>query len=157
MSVAQVVIVGRPNVGKSSIFKWLAGRRLAIVDDVAGITRDRMTCVVEHEDRRFELVDTGGIGINDVDDLTDEIEEQIAIAMHAAPTAVKRLNFPISRRAVISHPPRIVRSKKFYCNSLSPSCTPLPRSHWAPRRYLRIGRDIVAAGRTCGGTPDRCS
>ncbi|MGE3409248.1 MAG: GTPase, partial [Pirellulales bacterium] len=43
MGVPQVVIVGRPNVGKSSIFNWLAGRRLAIVDDVAGVTRDRMT------------------------------------------------------------------------------------------------------------------
>ena len=84
MSTSQVVIVGRPNVGKSSVFNWLAGRRLAIVDDVAGITRDRMTCSVEHDDRHFELVDTGGIGINDVDNLTDEIEEQIAIAMHEA-------------------------------------------------------------------------
>ena len=84
MSTSQVVIVGRPNVGKSSIFNWLAGRRLAIVDDVAGITRDRMTCFVEHDDRHFELVDTGGIGINDVDNLSDEIEEQIAIAMQEA-------------------------------------------------------------------------
>jgi GTPase len=84
MSVPQVVIVGRPNVGKSSIFNWLAGRRLAIVDDVAGVTRDRMTYVVEHGDRRFELIDTGGIGINDVDDLSDEIEQQIAIALHRA-------------------------------------------------------------------------
>jgi len=84
MSNPQVVIVGRPNVGKSSVFNWLAGRRLAIVDDVAGVTRDRMTHTVEHDDRQFELVDTGGIGINDVDDLTTEIEEQIAIAMSEA-------------------------------------------------------------------------
>jgi GTP-binding protein len=81
---ALVAIIGRPNVGKSSIFNWLAGRRLAIVDDVAGITRDRMTCEVEHDNRRFQLIDTGGIGINDVDDLTEEIEHQIAIAMDAA-------------------------------------------------------------------------
>jgi len=84
MSNPQVVIIGRPNVGKSSVFNWLAGRRLAIVDDVAGVTRDRMTHTIEHDDRQFELVDTGGIGINDVDDLTTEIEEQIAIAMSEA-------------------------------------------------------------------------
>jgi GTP-binding protein len=84
MSLPQVAIVGRPNVGKSSVFNWLAGRRLAIVDDVAGVTRDRMICTVESDDRRFELIDTGGIGINDVDDLEEEIEQQIALAMHKA-------------------------------------------------------------------------
>lgn len=84
MSLPQVVIIGRPNVGKSSVFNWLAGRRLAIVDDVAGITRDRMICEIQHAGRTFELVDTGGIGINDVDDLTDEIEHQIAVAMELA-------------------------------------------------------------------------
>ncbi len=51
MSIAQVAIVGRPNVGKSSLFNWLAGRRLAIVDDVAGVTRDRMTKLIEHDGR----------------------------------------------------------------------------------------------------------
>lgn len=84
MSIPQVVIIGRPNVGKSSVFNWLAGLRLAIVDDVAGVTRDRMTYTVEYDDGRFDLVDTGGIGINDVDDLTTEIEQQIAIAMSEA-------------------------------------------------------------------------
>ena len=47
MSVPQVVIVGRPNVGKSSVFNWLAGRRLSIVDDTAGVTRDRVTFLME--------------------------------------------------------------------------------------------------------------
>ncbi|MCC9607080.1 ribosome biogenesis GTPase Der [Blastopirellula sp. JC732] len=84
MSLPQVVIVGRPNVGKSSLFNWLAGRRLAIVDNVAGVTRDRMTYLMQWRDRYFEIVDTGGIGINDVDDLTDEIEQQINIAIDSA-------------------------------------------------------------------------
>ena len=84
MSVPQVVIIGRPNVGKSSIFNWLAGKRLAIVDDVAGVTRDRMTYLLSHDDKYFDIVDTGGIGINDVDDLSDEIEEQIQYALEAA-------------------------------------------------------------------------
>ena len=49
MKVPQVVIVGRPNVGKSSILNWLARRRLAIVDDMAGVTRDRMSFLMEEE------------------------------------------------------------------------------------------------------------
>lgn len=84
MSVPQVVIVGRPNVGKSSLFNWLANKRLAIVDDVAGVTRDRMTFLIEEEDRYFELIDTGGIGINDVDNLSKEIDDQINTALELA-------------------------------------------------------------------------
>ena len=84
MSLPQVAIIGRPNVGKSSLFNWLAGRRLAIVDAVAGITRDRMTAVVDAEGRLLELIDTGGIGGNDVDDLDEEIEQQIQRAIDIA-------------------------------------------------------------------------
>lgn len=84
MAISRVVIVGRPNVGKSSIFNWLAGRRIAIVDDVAGVTRDRIITLIEHDDRYFELVDTGGIGIEDVDNLTKEIEQQIEIGIDEA-------------------------------------------------------------------------
>ena len=84
MSVPQVVIVGRPNVGKSSVFNWLAGRRLSIVDDTAGVTRDRVTYLLEEEGQFFELVDTGGLGVKDVDNLTQEIEEQIEVAMESA-------------------------------------------------------------------------
>ena len=81
MKTPQVAIVGRPNVGKSSIFNWLAGKRLAIVDDLAGVTRDRMTFLLEWQERYFEIVDTGGIGITDSDNLTDQIEEQIAVGI----------------------------------------------------------------------------
>ncbi|REJ66393.1 MAG: ribosome biogenesis GTPase Der [Planctomycetota bacterium] len=84
MALPQVVIVGRPNTGKSSLFNWLVGKRLAIVDPTAGVTRDRMSYLLCHEGRYFELVDTGGMGINDVDDLTAEIEEQIDHAIESA-------------------------------------------------------------------------
>ena len=84
MKVPQVVIVGRPNVGKSSLLNWLAGARLAIVDDQAGVTRDRLTHLMCHQDKYFELVDTGGVGVNDVDNLTNEIEDQIAVALESA-------------------------------------------------------------------------
>ncbi len=84
MSVPQVVIVGRPNVGKSSVFNWLAGVRIAIVDNQAGVTRDRVTHLMCHDDRFFELVDTGGMGIADMDNLTQHIEDQINLAIDSA-------------------------------------------------------------------------
>src|SRR5438067_3463331 len=84
MAIPQVAIVGRPNVGKSSLFNWLARRRIAIVDPTAGVTRDRLAALLRTGDRFFELVDTGGIGIEDVDNLTAEIEQQIAKAIAEA-------------------------------------------------------------------------
>ena len=84
MPVPRVAIVGRPNVGKSSIFNWLAGRRLAIVEDVAGVTRDRLTTLIEQDGQHFELIDTGGIGIEDVDNLTEQVEAQISAAIEDA-------------------------------------------------------------------------
>jgi GTPase len=84
MGIPQVVIVGRPNVGKSSLFNWLAGKRLAIVDPTAGVTRDRVTHLIEVGDRFAELVDTGGMGIKDADNLTEQVEDQIQVAMDSA-------------------------------------------------------------------------
>lgn len=84
MAVPKVVIVGRPNVGKSSVFNWLAGIRLAIVEDRPGVTRDRVDYLTDHEGRYFELVDTGGIGIEDEDNLTKHIEDQIQTAIDSA-------------------------------------------------------------------------
>ncbi len=88
MRVPKVVIVGRPNVGKSSIFNWIAGKRLAIVDDQPGVTRDRLTYLVNVDDRYFEMVDTGGMGIEDVDDLTSQIEQQITHGIDTADVIV---------------------------------------------------------------------
>lgn len=88
MALPKVVIVGRPNVGKSSLFNWLAGRRIAIVDDVAGVTRDRVGSLIQvGEDahaRFFELIDTGGVGMVDRDDLSEDVERQIDTAMSEA-------------------------------------------------------------------------
>lgn len=81
MAVPKVVIVGRPNVGKSSLFNWLTGRMISVVDPTAGVTRDRVTQLAHHEDRYFELIDTGGIGIVDSDDLSADVERQIEIAL----------------------------------------------------------------------------
>lgn len=84
MAIARVAIVGRPNVGKSSLFNWLDGRRLAIVDDQPGVTRDRMTTLIDYRNRHFELIDTGGMGHIDADNLTDDVERQIDAAIDEA-------------------------------------------------------------------------
>ncbi len=78
------MIVGRPNVGKSSVFNWLAGKRLAIVDPTAGVTRDRVTHLIDLDGRFAELVDTGGMGIEDADNLTEQVEDQIQTAVDSA-------------------------------------------------------------------------
>src|SRR6185436_2668838 len=84
MSLPLVAIVGRPNVGKSSLLNALAGRRISIVDPTAGVTRDRVQTPCEHDGIYFELVDTGGYGIVDRDDLGEQVEQQIRFAVHEA-------------------------------------------------------------------------
>ena len=76
-----VTIVGRPNVGKSSLLNALLGRRYAIVDDMAGVTRDRVSATCRLDGKRVELVDTGGIGIVDQQALEEHVEAQIEQAL----------------------------------------------------------------------------
>ena len=80
----KVVIVGRPNVGKSSLLNMLAGRRISIVDPTAGVTRDRVSTPCEvpaampgGDPHYIEVVDTGGYGIEDTQNLTADVERQI--------------------------------------------------------------------------------
>jgi len=83
----RVVIVGRPNVGKSTLFNRLAGKRRALTHDMPGMTRDRLTDVVELDDgRRYELTDTGGLEYGDspMSAYADEIREQAQRALHDA-------------------------------------------------------------------------
>jgi GTP-binding protein len=83
-----IAIVGRPNVGKSALFNRIVGRRIAIVHDMPGVTRDRVTAEAEWRGHSFTLVDTGGIGLlrgeksNDV--ITKAAVEQVQMAIDAA-------------------------------------------------------------------------
>ena len=79
-----VAVVGRPNVGKSTLFNALAGGRISIVKDTPGITRDRIYADVTWLDRTFTLVDTGGIEPDSRDIILSQMREQAQIAMDTA-------------------------------------------------------------------------
>src|SRR4051794_29703831 len=79
-----VVIVGRPNVGKSTLFNRITGQRRAIVGDEPGITRDRIYGSAEHDGRRFELIDTGGIVVDDQEYIPSQILHQAEMALATA-------------------------------------------------------------------------
>jgi len=83
----KVAIVGRPNVGKSSLFNRLVGSRLSITDDEAGVTRDRLYAKAEWLTKNFRVIDTGGIDIGDAPFL-NQIKAQAQIAMDEADVVV---------------------------------------------------------------------
>ena len=103
-----IAIVGRPNVGKSALFNRIAGRRIAIVHDQPGVTRDRVTAEAEWHGHSFTLVDTGGIGLlrgeNAMDDITRAALDQVELAIDAANVIILVVNVqegvvPLDREA----------------------------------------------------------
>src|SRR5512136_701863 len=103
-----IAIVGRPNVGKSALFNRIAGRRIAIVHDQPGVTRDRVTAEVEWRGKTFTLVDTGGLGLlrrEKADDvITRAALDQVEIAIESAHVIILVVNVqegivPLDREA----------------------------------------------------------
>ena len=84
MSKPIVAIVGRPNVGKSTLFNYLVGERLSIVDDTPGVTRDRIYAESEWRGRKFSLIDTGGIEPKTDDHILRSMRDQAQIAIDTA-------------------------------------------------------------------------
>jgi GTP-binding protein len=83
-----VAIVGRPNVGKSALFNRLAGRKISIVHDQPGVTRDRITSVCKLGNDAFEIIDTGGIGADVDTSFTGQVRAEVEIALAAADVLV---------------------------------------------------------------------
>ena len=83
-SQGRVAIVGRPNVGKSELFNRLAGRRVSIVHDQPGVTRDRISTLCTVGSRPFEVIDTGGIGASLSDGFADQVRAEADIAIESA-------------------------------------------------------------------------
>ena len=84
MVLPVVAIVGRPNVGKSTLFNRIAGERIAIVEDKPGITRDRIYAQGEWTGKRFHLIDTGGIEFGGEDVFIDHVRHQVELAVDEA-------------------------------------------------------------------------
>jgi len=101
-AIPTVVIVGRPNVGKSTLFNRITGQRRAIVGDEPGITRDRLHGQAEHRGRRFELIDTGGIVVEDQEYIPAQILHQAEVALRKA----SHIIFLVDGRAEITGPDR---------------------------------------------------
>ena len=84
MSKPVVAVVGRPNVGKSTLFNALAGERISIVKDTPGVTRDRIYADAEWLNHSFTLIDTGGIEPDTKDIILSQMREQAQIAIDTA-------------------------------------------------------------------------
>jgi len=87
MNLPTVALVGRPNVGKSTLFNKLVGSKVSIIEDTPGVTRDRIYSEVSYKDYRFHLIDTGGIDIS-LELFNDEIKIQAEIAIEEADVVV---------------------------------------------------------------------
>lgn len=83
MKIPTVCIVGRPNVGKSTIFNRLIGERVSIIEDISGITRDRIYGEVNYKNYKFNLIDTGGIDVSNMA-FNEEIKVQVELAVDEA-------------------------------------------------------------------------
>ena len=79
-----IAIVGRPNVGKSTLLNTIVGSRIAIVEETPGVTRDRVGVLCTVADRTCEVVDTGGVGIHDMQGLDEHVESQVGSAVEEA-------------------------------------------------------------------------
>ena len=88
MSKPMVAIVGRPNVGKSTFFNYIVGKRISIVEDTPGVTRDRVYAEANWRGKSFTLIDTGGIEFDEEDSITSQMRTQAEIAMSMADVIV---------------------------------------------------------------------
>ena len=87
MKIPTVCLVGRPNVGKSTIFNRLVGKKISIIEDTPGVTRDRIYSQATFNDKPFFLIDTGGIDLSD-GDFNEEIRMQVEVGIEEADTII---------------------------------------------------------------------
>ena len=99
MSLPLVAVVGRPNVGKSTFFNKVVGRRVSIVEDTPGVTRDRIYAEAEWLGVHFALIDTGGIEPDSKDIILSQMREQAEMAMDASCSALGLVHTALSPTA----------------------------------------------------------
>ena len=109
MSKPVVAIVGRPNVGKSTFFNYLAGKRISIIDDKPGVTRDRIYAESEWRGQKFIMIDTGGIETNTDDYIKQQMIHQAYIAIDMADVIVMLVDMKAGMTALDEEVANILR------------------------------------------------
>lgn len=126
-----VAIIGRPNVGKSTLFNRILGRRMANVYDKPGLTRDRNYCLTEWSSREFLMVDTGGYEIEDSDILGERIREQVRMSIEEADAIIFLMEVQVSDNPTDAEILRMLRkSQKPFFTAVN-KCDTLERTHEA--------------------------
>jgi len=150
-----IVIVGRPNVGKSAIFNRIAGRRIAIVHDESGVTRDRLVREVEWDDERFQLVDTGGVVMLDAEGRKNTIESgiraQVDAALDDAAVAILVVDVQQGVHPLDEEVASIIRKRGVPCVVAVNKCDQ-PQHEPGAAEFARLGFPLfpVAAQHNCG-------
>ena len=93
-----IAIVGRPNVGKSTLFNKIAGKRISIVEDTPGVTRDRVYVDCEWCGKAFTLIDTGGLELKSTDEMWRHIKAQAELAIDMADVIIFVVDGKYNRR-----------------------------------------------------------
>ena len=110
---------------------------MAIVDDYAGVTRDRMTTLIESNDRFFELIDTGGMGIVDEDNLTEDVRRQIELAINSADVILSGRRCPDRNDAAwMKRSPRRLRGRRTSSDSGGQQSRPDSTRICWPRNFI---------------------
>ena len=104
MNLPTIAIVGRPNVGKSTLFNKIVGRKVSIIEDIPGVTRDRIYQEASYRDKKFYLIDTGGIDVSK-ETFNEEIKIQAEIAINEADVVL----FIVDGKEGITHNDLVVR------------------------------------------------
>ncbi len=84
LQISTIAIIGRPNVGKSTLFNRIVGYRKQVVDKISGVTRDRIYAEVDWQDKKFQIIDTGGIGYHGSRDIAKLVKKQAELAIEEA-------------------------------------------------------------------------
>src|SRR6185312_14466287 len=150
-----VAIVGRPNVGKSTLFNRLVGERLAIVEDLPGTTRDRIYADGEWNGRTFTLVDTGGLELGAENDISSRITAQARLAIEEADVIV----FLVDTKAGITEADSEVaemlrRSRKPVVLGANKADNPTRRQESVEFYALGLGEPITVSSTSGTGTGD---
>ncbi|MBU1740348.1 MAG: ribosome biogenesis GTPase Der [Proteobacteria bacterium] len=135
-----VAIVGRPNVGKSTLFNRLTRSRQDIVDDLPGVTRDRLFGEVRHAGRRFTVVDTGGFAPAGDEDFSDAVHAQIELAVEAADAVVCLLD---GRAGLIPDDQEVVNRLRRFAGPVLYAVNKVdgPEQEWRVDDFWRLGVD----------------